>query len=438
MTDDKTEDITGIPVTADNTCNVEQMPVSELDTSFTSFEDILKHDNETERMSTGSSHSKNDSSVEMIYTSPALLMEYSESACMGGRQCAQDVHLKASQCAEGAKDKVDACMRDFFSPEQERARTIMMKNAMSTFRHCLNACHDTVDSLLLRFFEQPLQEVEVRKTLDQAGSISFNEDITIDSELTRLDIDESGRKLIRHLDESIKAKPTRRARLASKKEKGKRRKGSSKKIPEEDITSNHSSPLDPIFDLQSVPTTESDVESISRFKELLYESGGDTEHLQTDDEILNEVLGNKESRSEPDTSTSASMDELDRALRTDIEKLGRISGSTIPVVSIEHESKDILKISASSSTPVRGNRRYQTESQYVDISSTKSTKGFVMDATISTRSFPIGKTSIPTPIYLHNEIHATPAEDVIDLTMYDDGCDIPTSDTHFGTYIAGL
>ncbi len=390
----------------------DHMPAFEADALFTSFEDILKQENDKEWTSTGSSHSQNDSSVEMMQSSQAYLLKHSENACLQGRQYTQEMQHKASQCVEGAKDNINECIGDFFSPQQEKARALMLRKVVAKIRYGLHAFHDTVDSMLVRIFEQPLQEVEVRKTLDQSGSNSFNEDITIDSELKRQDIDDSYGKSKGSSEETKNDKPTRRARLASK--KGKKEK-CIKTILDHEVEREQPAALD----IKSVPTTESDVESLTRFKEQLHENKTDAVNFQNEEEILDEVLGDKESRSEPDTSTCTSMEELDLALRTDIEKLGRIAviHASSP---IEQSSSDVLKITASSSTPLRGNRHLHEESEFVDLCPLKAGQGFAMDPIVPTRSLSIRNGTNSFPLQMHRARPAAPGENVIDLTMYDE------------------
>jgi hypothetical protein len=281
--------------------------------------------------------------------------------------------------------------------------------------------------MLVRVFEQPLQEVEVRKTLYQSGSMSFNEDITIDSELKRPETDDSAIRTIRRSDDNRKEKPTRRARLASKKEKGKKLKRSKKQVPNKEAD-QHESPVansSPEFD--STPATESDVESLTRFKELLYERKEVVDEAKSGD-VLTDLLQEKESRTELDTPSSASMDELDRALRTDIEKLDRISGLS-RFATVETDQGDAWNITASSSTPLRGNRRLDSDSEYIDLSQVNL--GSKMEPTLLTEPLSLENSTALLSLQRHETIAAPMDAEVIDLTMYDENFDKPNSGIEF-------
>lgn len=392
--------------------------------SLASFEEILQRDQDM-----GNHHS--GSTVELFSTK---VKEFSESACDKGGLYVKDAQVKAIGCAVTTKDQVGGYIQAFFSPEQENARAEMVRNAVTIIRTGLSSCHDGVDTLLVKVFDQPVEEVEVRQSIEEGPSVSFNEDITIDSALKRSEQDDvilipvNGENPDAPQRYVVKKEISRRVRLASIKKQGNKQ-DNKDQMASVERTPDHAEeyetfPTIPSMDVQSISTTESDIESLLRFKEQLYSLTDNREEAQGPADELDENLHrspvDKESRNGAEAWTSASVDELDRALRTDIEKLDRMVGKGIK--SIERSSgSDMLKINESSSTPLRGNLGTRDEAGHKmhHVTRLDPAGHHVKEGpTHSTMYFPAHKAHIRAEKIASSRVRKQPVDDVIDLTMY--------------------
>lgn len=407
---------------------------SAMDASFTSFEEIINP--ATDRMS---NHSRAEATADTICSSKIheyseMVNQYSASAWNYGEAYAKETQLKAMGCAAMSKATISDYIKGMFSPEQDKKRAEMVHNVVSVIRTGLSSCHDSVDTMLVKVFDQPVEEVEVRQPLDQGGSASFNEDITIDSILKRSDLEDSVSVMTRDAAADlpkpavVKKDISRRVRLESIKKQG-HAKGAKERttLPEnfDQGEENKGIAEGTLVNVEIVEATDSDVESLLRFEEELYnlndnpseEAEGPADELDELDEILNCGPMNQESRNGEELLSSTSVEELDRALRTDIEKLDRMAGDDIQP--IQRAGSDMLKISQSSSTPLRGNRGSQHhEPHFMHLARVAENPMKHEEPTRSTIYLPSYKKAgikkqkpvVPT--------RSQPVDDVIDLTMY--------------------
>jgi len=101
---------------------------------------------------------------------------------------------QASRRATSARDRLFDSIKHCFAPphqqEQEEERRNIgvqcrvqdaVQDSCSTIQTKLGLCHDQVDKVLITVFDQPVEEVQVRDSLDHSTSVSVNEELTLDS-----------------------------------------------------------------------------------------------------------------------------------------------------------------------------------------------------------------------------------------------------------------
>lgn len=458
MSVDDGSELSNVPSTSlfDHNCSMEDFSANpDLVGSLTSFEEVCSHDPKKVAVPSESTNNSHPDSVSAILQeSQAFLMktsttlgEYTGSARLKGEEYAKEVHTKASEYAAATQEQIHDYFQQFCSPEQKKAREDMTRHAVSILRSGLHSCHDGIDNMLVRMFDQePIQVVELRTTssMDQSGSISLNEDITIDSVLKRREMDGTTEIEASMYDapSNILVKP-RRARLEAKKcvDIRKQRKAlrtQPRGDSEGPADETNTDPQCEALDLLSVPTTESDLESVLRFKQELYQAqfgaGGKTNDNALDETVAQEGIADVvesaeptddfesaadhtdefESRNGSETLTSDSMEELDRLLRTDIEKLDRLVVKTIDKFSkVEQSSDNVPKVTTSTTSPQNLRQRHDLQGSANHFQEHRTS-----DPTLPTRYISSSKvTTVRSPI-----IKATAADskDVIDLTMFDD------------------
>lgn len=331
---------------------------SQMEASLTSFEKVRTQRPRGLCSPHKSCHSGHESDGNISFTAGK-----STSFCKDGAEAVQMAQENASRC-------VFESIRDLFS--REKTGSTMVNNIQKNF----GSCHDQVDAVLIKVFDQPIDELEMPASIDASASASFNEDLTIDSAR------QSGR---------FEEGPQRQRLLDEQQSIDK----SQQRSFDESISAT--------LELSRVPTTDSEAASLLGFKEALYksldtkldeiladdedkqlpsppsldmntvaaipthtlpflageDSGKAEEHntsnhtrpsseatedsgnenanifktleLQEKTKLSQEIFQVKESRMEENAVdntrtdlSSPSMDELDRLLRTDIEKLDRV------------------------------------------------------------------------------------------------------------------
>lgn len=417
---------------------------SDLDTSFTSFEEILKQDTSRVWTPSESAHSRTDSTSDILWESQAFLMRstknmnsYSETVRAKGEEYAKVAQTEAAKCSAAAKERVQECVEDFFSPAQQQARARVARKTLSFIRMGLGACHDTVDSLLVQIFDQPLREVEVRSELAQADGMSVNEsltdELTIDSALVKRAFDESmpsERNMFLVPSNSLSAEEGTRDTTSTP----------STSDDENDITlTPQRDEAEDLLDSTSIserlrraPSTESDAESLRRFKEELYKGHHEKSTIASRDTI-------ETPRDQSTTLVSSETEEKEEASAkeervdwTDVEDMDQV---------IENKLMNIEQDIHTNETPQRGNRRSHQELDFVDLSGIGQSTSFdpTVAATVQQseklRHNTPGKTPLD-PYVVPEHIDCTEIEErdasdsyhncdrlvepVIDLTMYGD------------------
>jgi Domain of unknown function (DUF4573) len=161
------------------------------------------------------------------------------SMCEEGNDPAPVAQLEASHCA--SRNQLFECITEWFAPQPEKQKSDMAQNSvqrtLSGIQKSLGACHDKVDAVLISVFDQPVEEVQMRDSMDQSDTQSFNEDLTVDSTLESGQDDEAPRR--------VEDRPAAGV-LGDNESQG--------------------------MDLERIPTTDSEAASLLRFKEELYKS----------------------------------------------------------------------------------------------------------------------------------------------------------------------
>ena len=163
--------------------------------------------------------------------------------------------VKASHCALRVKDQLFECIQVFFSPKQKEETSVVMQAAvqdtLTTIQSGLGSCHDQVDAVLITVFDQPVEEVQLRASLDHSESVSLNEDLTVDS----------------FFQSTVGSSSRRSRRMASV------TRSDNEKDPQMETGADQVGEKDsPFLDLERIPTTDSEAASLLRFKEELYSS----------------------------------------------------------------------------------------------------------------------------------------------------------------------
>jgi hypothetical protein len=244
--------------------------------SFTSFDKVVKPNQNSKSCAppTSNCHSSDVDDTFLVSTT--------HTACENVGEAAKAEHAKASQCALLAKDQLFGCIKELFSPEHEQERSVIVQNAVQdtlvSIQTGLGSCHDQVDAVLITVFDQPVDEVQMRDSMDHSESVSFNEDLTVDSALQSTQ------------DDRVPQSSRRVRSMAT---------SGNKVVPQIGRTADESDEEPSSeMNLKRVSTTESEAASLLRFKEELYKSL---------DAKLDEVLS--DNFEEPSLPSPPSLDE---------------------------------------------------------------------------------------------------------------------------------
>ena len=178
---------------------------------------------------------------------------HEEDVILSKNEADTEEHVEASLCALRAKDQLFDCIQAFFSPKQKEDTSVVVQAAvqetLTTIQSGLGSCHDQVDAVLITVFDQPVEEVQLRASLDHSESVSLNEDLTVDS----------------FFQSTVGSSSRRSRRLASV------AKSDNKLEPQMETSADELGEKDSSdMDLERIPTTDSEAASLLRFKEELY------------------------------------------------------------------------------------------------------------------------------------------------------------------------
>eukprot|EP00934_Nitzschia_sp_Nitz4_P005449 Nitzschia sp. Nitz4//scaffold10_size219509//206403//207728//NITZ4_001465-RA/size219509-processed-gene-0.103-mRNA-1//1//CDS//3329533031//5439//frame0 len=338
---------------------------SDLDTSFTCFDDILRQDTSRVWTLSESAHSRTESPKDFLQDTQDYLLqsskqmtEYTESIRLKGEEYANSTQEKVDNCTEVAHDTVKETVDEFFSPAQNQARAKFGRRAIAMIRNSLGYCHDSIDAILVQIFDQPLREVEVRADLDQLDQTlqvneSLTDELTIDSSLTKRAISES---IGQEEDKNLFLVPSNSAALDQDDSSERPLESIESAICEDetevsqDLTDsdysagNESEQLDDVLADDSIQdATESDDESVRRFREELYMNHRSEELATMEHDLEEHLQGDDEPVSIP--SIDSDIVSIDNVITTKLEEFER----------------EGIPIEGSISTPLRDNRRFQDE-----------------------------------------------------------------------------
>ena len=177
-----------------------------------------------------------------------------------------------------ARDQVAEYADGFFSEEQQQARAEMFSKTLNAVRRGAVACNpESVDSLLIRLFDQPLGVVEVHPEMHVADSLTVNETLT--DEFT---VESEGTRLNRTDTESLQAAQSKKAKSTELLQAAQSKKAKNNAL--------FLVPMDPSKALANtkeftqgtvnLSSDSVDDESITRFQESLYKRFEEQEKLK--------------------------------------------------------------------------------------------------------------------------------------------------------------
>jgi hypothetical protein len=351
---------------------------SDLET-FTTFEEILRQERAWKPIETSdhSFSSRTDSTAEVLWETQALFMR-TRSQVDG---YTEDAGNKAKEYAKSARSTMDVCIEDFFSDEQKQARADLAVKVASALRAGLGTCHDAVDNLLIRMFDQPLREVEVRP-LDTMTVNETMTDMTIDSEITRRETPHLKRTAQSTRDDEnvvFLIPVEKESSRGGSKAQAWRADSAARDEPETD-TSAVDEAVD-ILDssgsaslgLETNETEDDDDESVLRFKESLYKQYGAEDKAQT---LLSSLLDDEVPKSEekPTDTRGTEFGEItafqQRIPRSEIERDDPIDISTLEVETVDTETTSNLSTLEVETvdTETTCNLSYQQDAEFIDLS----------------------------------------------------------------------